>query len=57
MVKRGTKLLTPTDEETRKFKAISLEAVGELTGTVFPKDVLAEVRSHLRQYREARKGK
>lgn len=57
MVDRGIKLVTPSDEETRKFKRISLEAVGELTGTVFPKDVLAEVRFHLRQYRETRKGK
>jgi TRAP-type C4-dicarboxylate transport system substrate-binding protein len=57
MVRRGIKLVTPTAEETRKFKRISLEAVGELTGTVFPKDILAEFRSHLRQYREARKGK
>jgi len=57
MVKRGIKLVTPTAEETEKFKRISMEAVGELTGTVFPKDVLAEVRFHLKQYREARKGK
>ena len=57
MVKQGIKLVTPTDEETKKFKQISREAIDELGNKVFSKDVLAEVRSHIDQYRKAGKGK
>lgn len=57
MVKQGIKLVTPTDEETKEFKQISREAIDELGNKVFSKDVLAEVRSHIDQYRKAGKGK
>lgn len=57
MLKQGIKLVTPTDEETEEFKRISREAIDELADKVFSKDVLVEVRSHINQYRKARKGK
>jgi TRAP-type C4-dicarboxylate transport system substrate-binding protein len=57
MVKQGIKLVTPTDEETEEFKRISLKAVDELAGTVFSKDVFAEIKSHIDQYRKAQKRK
>ena len=57
MVKHGIKLITPTDEETGEFKGISLEAINELAGKAFSKDVITEVRSHLNQYRTGPKGK
>ena len=57
MVKQGIKRVTPTDEETEKFKQISREAIDELGSTVFSKDVLAEVSSHIEQYRKAGKAK
>ncbi len=57
MVKHGIKLITPTDEETGEFKGISLEAINELAGKAFSKDVITEVRSHLNQYRTGQKGK
>jgi TRAP-type C4-dicarboxylate transport system substrate-binding protein len=57
MVKQGIKLVTPTDEEREEFKQISLEATDEIAGKVFSKDVLVEVRSHINQYRKARKRK
>ncbi|UCD71893.1 MAG: hypothetical protein JSW70_02555, partial [Syntrophobacterales bacterium] len=57
MVKQGIRLVTPTGEETEEFKRISLEAVNEMTGKAFSKDVFAEVRSHINQYRKAGKGK
>jgi TRAP-type C4-dicarboxylate transport system substrate-binding protein len=57
MVKQGIKLVTPTDEEAKIFKQISREAIDELGNKVFSKDVLAEVRSHIDQYRKAGKGK
>jgi TRAP-type C4-dicarboxylate transport system substrate-binding protein len=57
MAKQGIRLVTPTDEETEKFKGISLKAVDELAGTAFSKDVFTELRSHVKEYRKARKGK
>jgi len=57
MAKQGIRLVTPTAEETEEFKGISLKAVDELAGTAFSKDVFAEVRSHIKEYRKARKGK
>ncbi len=57
MQKQGIKLVSPTDEETEEFKRISLEAIDELGDKVFSKDVLVQVRSHIKQYRKARKGK
>jgi len=57
MVKHGIKLITPTDEETGEFKRISVEAINELAGKAFSKDVINEVRSHLNQYRTGQKGK
>jgi TRAP-type C4-dicarboxylate transport system substrate-binding protein len=57
MVKQGIKLVTPTEEETEKFKRISLEAIDELDDKVFSTDVLTEVRSHINQYRKAQEGK
>ena len=57
MVKQGIRLVTPTGEETEEFKRISLEAVNEMTGKAFSKDVFADVRSHINQYRKAGKGK
>lgn len=57
MVKQGIKLVTPTDEETEEFKRISNEAIDELGNKVFSKDIFAEVRSHINQYRKAGKGK
>jgi TRAP-type C4-dicarboxylate transport system substrate-binding protein len=57
MVKQGIKLVTPNHKETEEFKRISLEAIDELAGKAFSKDVFAEMRSHIDQYRKARKGK
>jgi TRAP-type C4-dicarboxylate transport system substrate-binding protein len=57
MQKQGIKLVSPTDEETEEFKRISLEAIDELGDKVFSKDVLVQVRSHIKQYRKAQKGK
>jgi TRAP-type C4-dicarboxylate transport system substrate-binding protein len=57
MVKQGIKRVTPTDEETEKFKRISNEAIDELGDKVFSTGVLAEVRSHINQYRKAQQGK
>ncbi len=57
MAKQGIKIVTPTDEETEEFKRMSREAIDELGSTVFSRDVLAEVRSHINQYRKAQKGK
>jgi TRAP-type C4-dicarboxylate transport system substrate-binding protein len=57
MQKQGIKLVSPTDEETEEFKRISLEAIDELGDKVFSKDVLIQVRSHIKQYRKAQKGK
>ena len=57
MQKQGIKLVSPTDEETKEFKRISLEAIDELGDKVFSKDVLVQVKSHINQYRKARKGK
>jgi TRAP-type C4-dicarboxylate transport system substrate-binding protein len=57
MVKQGIRLVTPTHEETGRFKRISLEAVNEMAGTAFSKDVFAEARSHINQYRKTGKGK
>ncbi|UCD70477.1 MAG: TRAP transporter substrate-binding protein DctP [Syntrophobacterales bacterium] len=57
MAKQGIKIVTPTAEETEQFKQISLEAIDELGSTVFSMDVLAEVRSHINQYRKAQKEK
>lgn len=57
MVKQGIKLVTPTGEEMEEFKRIGREATDEMAGKVFSKDVLVEVRSHINQYRNARKGK
>lgn len=57
MQKQGIKLVSPTDEETKEFKRISLEAIDELGDKVFSKDVLVRVKSHITQYRKARKGK
>jgi TRAP-type C4-dicarboxylate transport system substrate-binding protein len=57
MAKQGIRLVTPTAEETEEFKGISLKAVDELAGTAFSKDVFTEVRSHIKEYRKARKGK
>ena len=57
MVKQGIKLVTPTDEDTEEFKRMSREAIDELGSTVFSKDVLAEVRSHINQYRKGQEGR
>jgi TRAP-type C4-dicarboxylate transport system substrate-binding protein len=57
MVKQGIKLVNPNHKETEEFKRISFEAIDELAGTAFSKDVFVEVRSHIDQYRKARKGK
>ena len=57
MVKQGIKLVTPTNEQTEELKRISLEAIDELAGKVFSKDVFAEVRSHIDRYRKAREVK
>jgi len=57
MAKQGIKLVTPTDKEMEEFKQISREAIDELGNKVFSKDVLVEVRSHINEYRESKKGK
>ena len=57
MAKQGIKIVTPTAEGTEQFKQISLEAIDELGSKVFSKDVLAEVRVHINQYRKGQKGK
>lgn len=57
MVKQGIKLVTPNHKETEEFKRITFKAVDELVGSVFSRDVLTEVRSHLDQYRKARQVK
>jgi TRAP-type C4-dicarboxylate transport system substrate-binding protein len=57
MVKQGIKLVTPSSEETEKFKQISRDAMGDLTKRAFSKDVLVQVRFHLDQYRKAQEVK
>ncbi len=57
MVKQGIKFVTPNDEETEEFKRISREATDELAGTVFSKDVLVEIRSHINKCRKVQKEK
>jgi TRAP-type C4-dicarboxylate transport system substrate-binding protein len=57
MLKEGIELVTPNSKETEEFKRISLEAIDDLAGKAFSKDVFAEVRSHLNQYRKAREVK
>ncbi len=53
MVKEGIRLVTPNQKETEEFKRISLQAVNEMAGRAFSKDVFAEVRSHINQYIKA----
>jgi TRAP-type C4-dicarboxylate transport system substrate-binding protein len=57
MAKQGIKLVTPTDAETEGFKRISVEAIDGLGSKVFSRDVLVEVKSHIKRYRKARTGK
>jgi len=57
MAKQGIEIVTPTDEEIDAFKQMSREAIDGLGSKAFSEDVLAEVRSHINQYRKAQEGK
>jgi len=57
MAKQGIEIVTPTDEEIDAFKQMSREAIDGLGSKAFSEDVLAEVRSHINQYRNAQEGK
>lgn len=57
MVNQGIKLVTPTDEDIEEFKRMSREAIDELGSTVFSRDVLSEVRSHINQFRKGQRGR
>lgn len=57
MAKQGIEIVTPSDEEIDAFKQMSREAIDGMGSKAFSEDVLAEVRSHINQYRKAQEEK
>jgi len=55
MEKQGVRLVTPPQDQIAEFKRLSDNAIAQLTGRAFSKDVLDDLTAHLEAYRQGKR--